>query len=150
MWLAPILWEHRLRVVSTPWSSLPAPRKGRQGCCTRGSAQAALGARVAPLSSRTLPVGVWLAWPVAVPACIQVCRGQTQQQSRRAVPSRAPGRSLFPRLLPGPQGLAQTLLHSLTAPCTPAARAASGQRGSTAQPFPRQGLPRFYTFILLV
>lgn len=38
-------------------------------------------------SSRTLPVGVQLAWPVAVPACMQACRGQTQQQRGRAVPS---------------------------------------------------------------
>ena len=93
MWLAPILWEHRVRVVSTPWSSLLAPRKGRQGCCTRGPAQAALGTRVAPLSSRTLPVGVRLGWPGLWP-CLPASRYAGVRHSSRAgepFPPRHPG-----------------------------------------------------------
>ena len=84
-------------------------------------------------ASRTLPVGVRLAWPVAAAACARVSRGEMPPQSGTAVPAPAPGHGLSPRLLPGPRGLAQMSLRSLTLrPPLPAARAASGQRGSAA------------------
>ena len=89
-------------------------------------------------------MGVRLAWPVAAAACARVSRGEMPPQSGTAVTAPAPGRGLSPRLLPGPRGLAQMSLRSLTLrPPPPAARAASGQRGSAAQPFLRRGLPGF-------
>ena len=140
--VAPILWEHRVSVVSTPWSSLPAPRKSRQGCCTRGPAQAAPPGRFLWVCSWP---GLWL----FLPACR---RAGVRPSSRGAepFPPPAPGRSLSPRLLPGPQGLAQTPLRSLTLPPHARSSRCFGSERQYCAGFPAARMPRFYTSILLV
>ena len=129
MWLAPILWEHRGSLVSTPWPSLTSPSGLLSEGIGRGGSRSAGGG--AGLADASCGCAAGLA---GGRCCLrpgeQGSDAAAEQDSRSRPGTRA---WPFPTTSPWTSGPRSDVPSFADSP-PPAARAASGQRGSAAQP----------------